>query len=153
MKVLMVCLGNICRSPIAEGILREKIAAANLPWTVDSAGTGAWHAGEQPDARSIEVARQNGLDISTQRARRFRHVDLEQFDVILVMDRDNYRNVMSLSSTEQHAQKVRLILSYADDPTHEEVPDPYIHGGFPVVYEMLDKACEQFVKKHTARQH
>ncbi|PQB04012.1 low molecular weight protein-tyrosine-phosphatase [Aureitalea marina] len=141
-KVLMVCLGNICRSPLAEGILRSKIDSSQV--LVDSAGTGGWHAGELPDSRSVAVARKNGLDITDQRARKFRVEDLDLFDRIYVMDNSNYRDVLQLAKTEQQRQKVQLILNLVFPGENVDVPDPYYGGnqGFDQVYAMLDEACD-----------
>ncbi|WP_343486067.1 low molecular weight protein-tyrosine-phosphatase [Allomuricauda sp. d1] len=145
-KVLMVCLGNICRSPLAEGILKSKVAAENV--TVDSAGTGGYHIGEPPDPRSIDVARQHGLDISMQRCRKFRSSDFEAFDLIYVMDNSNYANVLAQAATEAEKQKVRLLLKEADLGI-TEVPDPYYGGtkGFENVYQMIDSACSAIAQK------
>ncbi len=95
MRILMVCLGNICRSPLAEGILRHHTQQQDLTWNIDSAGTGAWHAGEKPDPRSIEVAQKNSIDISGQRARQFVLIDFDRFDQIFVMDAENYKNIVA----------------------------------------------------------
>jgi len=136
----MVCLGNICRSPLAEGILRSKTDASV---TIDSAGTGAWHAGQQPDKRSIEIARRKGIDISTQRARQFTIQDYSDFDLIYVMDRSNYANVLELAPDEKARQKVKLILEEVQNSPVSEVPDPYYgeNDGFSHVFELLDNAC------------
>ena len=141
-KVLMVCLGNICRSPLAEGILRSKIDSSQV--MVDSAGTGGWHAGELPDARSVAVAKKNGLDITDQRARKFKREDLDLFDHIYVMDNSNYRDVLQLASTAQQQQKVKMILNLVFPGENVDVPDPYYGGnqGFDQVYAMLDEACD-----------
>lgn len=138
----MVCLGNICRSPLAEGILRSKIDSSQV--LVDSAGTGGWHAGELPDSRSVAVARKNGLDITDQRARKFIKEDLDLFDRIYVMDNSNYRDVLQLATTEQQRQKVQLILNLVFPGENVDVPDPYYGGnqGFDQVYAMLDEACD-----------
>ncbi|MDN3707699.1 low molecular weight protein-tyrosine-phosphatase [Myroides ceti] len=140
MKIVMVCLGNICRSPLAEGILRSKTDASV---TIDSAGTGAWHAGQQPDKRSIEIARRKGIDISTQRARQFTVQDYSDFDLIYVMDRSNYANVLELAPDEKARQKVKLILEEVQNSPVSEVPDPYYgeNDGFSHVFELLDNAC------------
>ncbi|MEL7220205.1 MAG: low molecular weight protein-tyrosine-phosphatase [Bacteroidota bacterium] len=151
MNVLMVCLGNICRSPLAEGILRAKIKEYSLDWRVDSAGTGAYHVGEAPDPRSIAVARKYGLDISQQSARQFRAKDFNQFDLILVMDQSNYQNVLAKASSPEHSEKVRLMLEYGEADRHE-VPDPYWdNNGFELVYQLLDKSCEALVQAAAVR--
>ena len=146
-KILMVCLGNICRSPLAEGILQSKLPKDKF--IVDSAGTGGWHAGEKPDKRSISTARDRGLDISNQRARQFKISDFDTFDYIYVMDMSNYKNVLALSQNDNHKQKVKLILNELFPNENVEVPDPYYGGqdGFEQVYDMLDKACDVIVEK------
>ncbi len=142
----MVCLGNICRSPLAEGIMKHKIAQKGLDWQVDSAGTGNYHIGELPDHRSVAVARKYGIDITDQRARQFQKKDFEIFDYILVMDASNYQNVLKLGSSEKEQQKVRLIMDYQAGAELKEVPDPYWDNeGFEKVFKMLDSACEGFI--------
>ena len=136
----MVCLGNICRSPLAEGIMRSKLSSTHF--FIDSAGTSGFHSGNAPDSRSIEVAQKNGLDISQQKSRPFRAYDLEEFDVIFVMDKSNYRDVIRHVQNEDERQKVKLILNYLNSEK-EEVPDPYYGGknGFDHVYNLLEEAC------------
>lgn len=143
----MVCLGNICRSPLAEGLLASKLPLDKF--TVDSAGTGDWHVGSSPDPRSIEVAKRNGLDISHQRGRQFKTTDFEEFDHIFVMDASNLRHVQSLASTNDHKQKVKLILNELFPGENMDVPDPYfgLHDGFNSVYAMLDEATENIARK------
>ena len=121
-KILMVCLGNICRSPIAEGLLASKLPKATF--FVDSCGTGDWHIGNQPDPRSIAVCKKNGLDISNQKCRQITLSDFDNFDYIYVMDKSNYQNVIALSNVQKHRSKVKLILTekYLDEI--KEVPDP-----------------------------
>jgi protein-tyrosine phosphatase len=149
MKILMVCLGNICRSPLAEGIMQHKAGLAGLDWTVDSAGTGGWHAGELPDRRSIRTARTNGIDISGQRARQFRADDFDRFDRIFVMDTQNLRDVLRQARTEEHRAKVDLILNQVHPGQDRSVPDPYYDDdGFEEVFNMLDAACEVFLNRH-----
>jgi protein-tyrosine phosphatase len=146
MKILMVCLGNICRSPLAEGILKHKITQHNLDWEVDSAGTGAYHAGDLPDSRSIAVAQKYGIDITDQRARQIKLSDFKEFDRIFVMDASNYRNVLSLAKTEAQKAKVELIRNLVKPDWNEQVPDPYWgDDGFENVYQMLDEACEMLI--------
>jgi len=108
----MVCLGNICRSPLAEGILKQKVAERQLNWEVDSAGTGAWHVGELPDPRSISTARKHSLDITDQRARQFQAKDLKEYDLILAMDVSNYRNILQLDQENLYKNKVKMIMNY-----------------------------------------
>lgn len=141
MKILMVCLGNICRSPLAEGILKNKVKQHKLDWQVDSAGTGAYHVGQQPDPRSQAVAKKYGLDISIQRARQFTALDLDEFDLVFAMDRSNQRNILALATTQEQREKVHLILEFTGASEHN-VPDPYWDDdGFEQVYQMLDQAC------------
>ncbi|MEL6971864.1 MAG: low molecular weight protein-tyrosine-phosphatase [Bacteroidota bacterium] len=145
MKILMVCLGNICRSPLAEGILQAKARTHNLPWQVDSAGTGAYHVGEQPDPRSQAVAHKYGLDISTQRARQFKASDFDRFDLIFAMDSRNYQNILRLAKEEEQRERVKLILEFTGS-NERNVPDPYWDdNGFEHVYQLLDTACERIV--------
>ncbi len=142
----MVCLGNICRSPLAEGIMKQKIGEAGLQWEVDSAGTGHWHAGQLPDPRSIVTARQHGIDLTDQRARQFQVADFEQFDKIFVMDIQNRRDVQRLARTDEHRAKVELILDQIHPGQDHSVPDPYYDdNGFEAVFLMLDQACGAFV--------
>lgn len=143
----MVCLGNICRSPLAEGILKSKVDPSQV--FVDSAGTAAYHVGELPDPRSIEVARKHHIDLTDQRARKFTASDFDNFDHIYAMDQSNYHNILSLAKNEQHEGKVMLILNESYPGEDREVPDPYYGGdqGFENVYAMLDEACE-IIKVH-----
>lgn len=146
MKVLMVCLGNICRSPLAHGILEKEIGAQNLPWEVDSAGTSGWHNGLPPDIRSIEIAKKNGIDISQQISRLFTSNDFEAFDLILAMDSANYSNILKKSRNEEDEAKVKLILNYTFPGENRAVPDPYYEGGFDKVFEMIEKAIIQMIE-------
>ncbi len=141
-KILMVCLGNICRSPLAEGILQSKLPKEHF--VVDSAGTGDWHVGQQPDRRSIAIAKTKGLDISCQRGRHFSVEDFRTQDYIFVMDNSNLQNVLALAPDEQSKRKVHLILNEIFPGENVDVPDPYygLEDGFKNVYEMLDEACE-----------
>ena len=149
MKVLMVCLGNICRSPLAEGILKEKVKENGLKWEVDSAGTSGWHDGALPDTRSIEIANQNGIDISDQRSRKFLKSDFKNFDLILAMDSSNYQNIHALAENDTEKEKVKLILNYSFPGENRTVPDPYYDNGFPQVYEMLEKACQCIIETYS----
>jgi protein-tyrosine phosphatase len=146
MKILMVCLGNICRSPLAEGILKHKLEQLSLSAHVDSAGTGNYHQGEKPDHRSIATAMQYGIDISKQKARQIKPIDFQYFDRIYVMDESNRKNVLSFCPEDQQ-HKIKLILSVLPDFSPQEVPDPYWDSlsGFEKVYQMLDKACDQII--------
>lgn len=146
-KILMVCLGNICRSPLAEGILRSKLPTDS--YFVDSAGTGHWHVGNPPDARSVKIAHEKGVNISTLRGRQFSEKDFNDFDYIYVMDSQNYKDVMALSSDENSKAKVGLILNELFPDENVDVPDPYygLQDGFEKVYHMLDEACEIIAQK------
>ena len=142
----MVCLGNICRSPLAEGILRNKIKQAGLDWEIDSAGIGGWHAGDLPDRRSIAVANKYNIDLTNQRARKINAADLDEFDWLLAMDEDNYRDILNYAINEKQRSKVAMIMNFAKPETNQNVPDPYYDGRFELVYQMLDEACEAFMK-------
>ena len=146
-KVLMVCLGNICRSPLAEGILKSKVDHTKV--YIDSAGTGGYHIGEQPDPRSIATAKRYDLDITGQRCRKFSKKDFEDFDHIYVMDNSNYRDVVELAENEEQRNKVQLILEEIFPGENVDVPDPYYGGdqGFENVYQMLDEACDSIAEK------
>jgi protein-tyrosine phosphatase len=149
MKVLMVCLGNICRSPLAQGILERKVQERGLDWTVDSAGTGHWHVGNPPDPRSVAVAAAHGLDLSAQRARQVHWPDLGTFDLVLAMDTANRRDLLRLAETDAEREKVRLILDYVAPGEDLSVPDPYWDDdGFERVYRMLDEACGRLLDAH-----
>ncbi len=143
----MVCLGNICRSPLAEGILKSKIDPTRFE--VHSAGTGGWHVGEKPDPRSMEVAKKHGLDISDQRGKKFSEYDFELFDYIFVMDNSNYTDVIRLAKTQAEKEKVYRILDELFPGDKVDVPDPYYGGdnGFEDVYQMLDQACEKIAQR------
>ncbi|BDB55706.1 low molecular weight protein-tyrosine-phosphatase [Flavobacterium ammonificans] len=146
-KIVMVCLGNICRSPLAEGILASKLPKDKF--TVDSAGTGSWHIGQSPDERSVAVAKKNGLDISNQKGRQFSSADFDTFDYIFVMDNSNYDNVIALAETKEQKEKVTLIMNELHPSQNKEVPDPYfgMHNGFDIVYNMLDEVCDSIAQK------
>lgn len=147
MKILMVCLGNICRSPLAEGILQKKAQDNTLPWHIDSAGTGAWHIGEKPDGRSIKKAHEYGINITNQRARQFKVKDFDNFDLIFVMDSSNYQNVCKLARHQVDKDKVKLIMNQVKPNYNQAVPDPYWDdNGFENVYQMLDAACEKIIE-------
>lgn len=143
-NVLFVCMGNICRSPLAHGLFEELVNREGLgdKISVDSAGTHAYHVGELPDPRSQQTALRHGIDLSSQRARRVATPDFEKFDYILAMDQDNYRNLMD-SAPADHQHKIRLFLEFAPQRREKEVPDPYYGGpdGFEKVYEMVEAAA------------
>tara|TARA_B110000305_G_C19117485_1_gene482737 strand:- start:19 stop:474 length:456 start_codon:yes stop_codon:yes gene_type:complete len=149
MKILMVCLGNICRSPLAEGILQAKINSIGLDIKVDSAGSGGWHAGQGPDQRAVAIANKHGINISQQKARQFSSADFESFDIIYVMDGSNLSDIVSLAKKKEDIEKVKLILNEISPNTDNPVPDPYygIDDGFEKVYQLLDEACEMIIKK------
>ena len=144
----MVCLGNICRSPLAEGILKSKVNSDNI--LVDSAGTSAFHAGELPDKRSILVAKKYGIDLTDQRSRAFSKSDFKKFDIIYAMDISNKNNILKLADTSSDKEKVKLILNESNPGKNLEVPDPYYGGdqGFENVYKMLDLACDAVIENH-----
>lgn len=146
MNVLMVCLGNICRSPLAEGILKSKVDSKHT--FVDSAGTAGYHVGYAPDPRSIKVANDHGIDISSQRCRKFTVSDFDVFDIIYVMDKSNYGNIIGLARNKADQQKIKLLLSEIN-LKNEEVPDPYHDSddGFEKVYIMIDKACTEIATR------
>ncbi|WP_292008124.1 low molecular weight protein-tyrosine-phosphatase [Chryseobacterium sp.] len=141
MKILMVCLGNICRSPLAEGIMKTKVADHFL---VDSAGTISQHEGEHPDKRAVKTAANHGIDISKQRSRPITQSDIEEFDKIYCMDIDIYEDVISKTKNEEQRQKVSLFLTAAGELKNVEVPDPYWGDmkDFEEVFQLLDKGCE-----------
>ena len=151
-KILFVCLGNICRSPAAEGIFNQKIKERDLEklFVVDSAGTGSWHVGNLPDKRMRSTALSRGIEL-TSRSRQIEENDLYEFDQILVMDKDNLDAVKSLTKDQNNPvnSKIKLILSYSKNFQLDEVPDPYYGGkqGFENVFQMLNKACEQIAIK------
>lgn len=146
----MVCLGNICRSPMAEGILRDKAKDAGVNISIDSAGTGHWHIGQSPDERAEATAKKFGVDISALRGRQFSVSDFDEFDEIYVMDKSNYEDVLALSRNQQDEEKVEMILNLTSPGKNHSVPDPYFGGisGFDKVFKMLDEACEVIIKKH-----
>ncbi len=146
-RILMVCLGNICRSPLAEGLLQSKLPKDKF--IVDSAGTGHWHVGQQPDQRSIAIARLNGLDISAQKGRQFSVKDFDEQDYIFVMDNSNYRDVLAMAPNEEAKSKVSLILNELFPDENVDVPDPYfgMENGFVSVYEMLNEACDAIARR------
>lgn len=149
MKLLMVCLGNICRSPLAEGIMKQKIAQHNLNWTVDSCGTGGYHVGSLPDARSIDIAAKYDIDITDQRARKLRSSDYEEFDLIFAMDVYNFQDILH-QAKEEEKSKIKLILNESNPMKNMSVPDPYYGGedGFKNVFLMLEQACDKIIENY-----
>ncbi len=144
-KILFVCMGNICRSPTAEGVFRHKVEQANIAdqFVIDSAGTHAYHIGDAPDLRSQEYARKRGIDLSTQRARQVQASDFAKFDLLLAMDKDNLR-LLQNQCPDEHQHKLKLMMSYATHSPSDVVPDPYYGGGrgFDVVLDYLEDAAE-----------
>jgi len=153
-KVLFVCMGNICRSPLAHGLFEDLVEKEGLSdlILVDSAGTHAYHVGEAPDPRSQQTAQRHGIDLSRQRARRVAQPDFGEFDYILAMDRDNY-GILLGSSPEEHHHKIRLFLEFAPERVEEEVPDPYYGGpdGFERVYDMVEAAAHGLLQEIRSR--
>ncbi len=146
-SIIMVCLGNICRSPLAEGILQTKLNSEIA--TVTSAGTGNWHIGEHPDKRAIKIAKKHAIDISNKKAKQFQINDFDTFDYIYVMDKTNYQDIIALARNQQDKDKVHLLLNQIYPNQQKEVPDPYYGGenGFKKVYDLLDAACETITSK------
>ncbi len=151
LKVLMVCLGNICRSPMAEGLLSHKVRQLNLAVETDSAGTAGYHIGLKPDQRMIDTAAKQGVDISDLRARQFQASDLETFDYVFAMDKENQLNMQSLAKNETQRAKVKLFLEQVNYPELSEVPDPYYgdQAAFEFVFNLLDEATDTFINQMT----
>lgn len=138
----MVCLGNICRSPLAHGVMQHLVEEEGLDWEIDSAGTGDWHVGQQPDRRSIAVAKKYGIDITYQRAQYFQADFFERYDHIYVMDNNNFRDVTALAKREEDKAKVRMFLQ------QDIVPDPYYdENQFEPVYNMIEKRCRELIRE------
>lgn len=137
----MVCLGNICRSPLAEGILKDKLDPTKF--TVESAGTGGWHVGNPPDPRSVDIAHKRGLDISQQRAQQFKASFFDHYDVIFAMDQSNFQDLKAMANSPEQLGKLRLLLDVIFPGEGVDVPDPYYGGvsGFAEVYDLIDRAC------------
>lgn len=146
----MVCLGNICRSPLAEGIMQKKAREAGLYWTIDSTGTNGFHVGEAPHKLSQKVAKQNGLDISCQIASRFKKEDLENYDVIYAMAADVVKEMKQLAEADEIASKTQLFLDALYPGQHLDVPDPWYgdEDGYHEVYELIEKACDAIIEKY-----
>ena len=142
-SVLFVCLGNICRSPSAEGVFRALVEAQGLAETIhiDSAGTGAWHIGQPPDPRAVEAALERGIDLRTLRGRQAKPGDFDRFDYVLAMDRDNYHTLARMA-TEEQREKLHLFLDFAEGVSETEVPDPYYEGGFAYVLDLIENASK-----------
>lgn len=147
MRILLVCLGNICRSPMAEGVLRHRASERGILLSTDSAGTGDYHVGEPPDRRAQAAMRRHGMDIGDLRARHFTRTDFDRFDLLLAMDADNLRNIRALAPSPEHATKANLIMDHAPEHPSREVPDPYYGGDedFDQVFSQLDEACQRLL--------
>jgi len=150
MKILMVCLGNICRSPIAEGIMRHKIQQHGLDWEVSSCGTGDWHSGEAPHPGARRMMQSKHIDISKQRAKQFHYTFFEEYDRIYAMDISNYRDLMMQAESEAERQKVQLIMQLVHPDENVSVPDPYYDEAmYEVVFSMLDAACDKIIELYS----
>jgi len=151
MKILMVCLGNICRSPLAEGILQNKARKAGLNWTIDSAGTNGYHIGEAPHRLSQKVARKNGIDISNQRSRLFVKEDFARFDKIYAMSGDVMDDIKRISKEKFDNKKIDLLLNEIYPGENRDVPDPWYgaEDGYHKVFDLIDRACEQLIIENT----
>lgn len=153
MRILMVCLGNICRSPIAEGVLKAKAAAAGLDWIIESAGTENYHIGKAPHEFSQKICAEHGIDISEQRARRFTPADLTGYDLVYAMADDVLREIRRISGHDEDYSHVKLFLDELEPGTGKSVPDPWYgdEAGYISVYEMIEACCEAVVKNHGAQ--
>jgi len=147
MNILFVCLGNICRSPLAEGILKSKLEGKNIQCNVESAGFESYHINDPPDPRALKIAQEHGINISENRCRLFTSEDFDNFDVIYVMDSSNYRDVQYFSRTEKDMDKVKYLLSVIDG-LDKAVPDPYYgtESGFENIYNLLDESCSKIAE-------
>lgn len=146
----MVCLGNICRSPIAEGVLKHKAEEHGLSWQVDSAGTESYHIGSAPHKYSQRICKTNGLDISDQRARQFDKSDFDKYDIIYALADDVYEEIAAKSSKDSDMENVMLFLNELKPDANESVPDPYYGGedGYIHVYQLIDATCDAIIKKY-----
>jgi len=153
MNILMVCLGNICRSPLAEGILQKKTKEAGLNWKIDSAGTSSYHEGDAPHVLSQKVARLYGIDISKQTCRRFVKDDMLRFDKVYVMDKEVYADVKKISGDLWDPEKATLLMNEVYPGENTEVPDPWFGGeeGYHLVFDMISEACDAIIKKYADR--
>ncbi len=146
MKILMICLGNICRSPIAEGVMSKLIDEKGLDWYVQSAGTSGFHQGDLPHTESIAVSAQHGINIKNQRSQQLMSNHIKEYDLLIVMDQQNYNNTLKLCSTDFERSKVKMLLNYSFPNENRAVPDPYYEGGFENVFSMIEKACIALIK-------
>ena len=150
MKILMVCLGNICRSPIAEGIMQHKIRKNNLNWEVASCGTGSWHVGELADNGARKIMQKKNMDISQHRAKQFHYTFFNDYDLILAMDASNYRDLMLQAKDESEKNKVRIIMNLVYPEQNIGIPDPYYdHEKYTDVFNMLDAACDKVIELYS----
>ncbi len=151
MKILMVCLGNICRSPLAEGILQHKAKEAELNWIVESASTNGYHTGEPPHQLSQKVSLLNGIDISHQRSRKFIANDFKEYDIIYAMANDVMLGIKRISDNHFNSQKVILFLNEIFTNQNKDVPDPWYgeEDGYHEVFELIERTCDEIIKKHT----
>lgn len=145
----MVCLGNICRSPMAEGILRQKALDSGLEMEIDSCGTSSYHLGSAPDSRAIDNLNSKGINISQLKARQFKPSDFKKFDYIFAMDAENLSNILAQTKSKEEKQKASLILDLSFPNESASVPDPYFGGekGFEKVYDLLNQTCDIFIEK------
>ena len=151
MKILMVCLGNICRSPLAEGILQDKAFKAGLTWNIESAGTNSYHTGEPPHPLSQKVAKMNGIDISNQRAKRFTASDFEAYDTIYALAEDVREEMKSIAGKKFDPSKTELLMNELYPGKNMDVPDPYFgsEAGYHEVYKMIEEVCDSIIRKYT----
>lgn len=147
-RILMVCLGNICRSPLAEAILRAKIGNRNIK--VDSAGAGDFHIGERPDKRAVRVAERHNISTKGIFCRQIQESDFQNFDYIYAMDDENYNHLMKLAKNNKEQYKIDLIMNLVEPGAHKNVPDPYYgdEEGFEIVYQLLDKATDAIIENY-----
>ena len=147
MNILFVCLGNICRSPLADGVMRTLVKKHQLPWTVDSAGTANYHVGEAPDKRAQEIAKKNGVDISGLRGRQFQVNDFDDFDYIFAMDASNYQNILKLARNQDDINKVELFLNRLEPGMNRGVKDPWYDDAlFEPVYKEIEQTCKAIIR-------
>ena len=149
MKILMICLGNICRSPIAEGVMQKLIDEKGLDWYVQSAGTSGFHSGSKPHDESISISAENNINITHQRSHQLNKIQLDTYDLLIVMDQQNYNNTLNLCSTDEQRKKVKMLLNYSFPGENRAVPDPYYEGGFENVFRMIEAACKELVAQES----
>ncbi len=147
MRILMVCLGNICRSPMAQGVMEHMVASEQLQWTVDSAGTNGYHDGEAPDPRAIRATQFRGINIESQVSRKISSSDLDDFDIILAMDHSNLSYLLSMCKSEQQTKKIRLLMEFSPTGLSDHIPDPYYDNRFDFALDLIESACTGFIKE------